>query len=93
MSCGRPHETPCTEVLSLVHRYIDGEVTEVDRLQVVQHLDECPPCVQHFSVMRSVKVVVHRSCGPTQAPEELRMQIVTRIRQVSVTYRVEQRDE
>jgi mycothiol system anti-sigma-R factor len=93
MSCGNAHDTPCTQVLSLVHQYIDGEVAEVERLQIVQHLEECPPCVQQFSVMSSVKIVVHRSCCPAPAPEELRMQIVTRIRQVSVTYRAQEQGE
>ncbi len=26
MSCGKPHEVPCTEVLALVYSYIDGEL-------------------------------------------------------------------
>ena len=26
MSCGNPHETPCSEVLARVASYIDGEL-------------------------------------------------------------------
>ena len=26
MSCGKPHETPCSEVLARVASYIDGEL-------------------------------------------------------------------
>ena len=26
MSCGKPHEVPCTEVLAMVYSYIDGEM-------------------------------------------------------------------
>ena len=28
MSCGKPHEVPCTEVLALVYSYIDGEMDD-----------------------------------------------------------------
>ena len=27
MSCGKPHETPCSEVLERVYWYLDGEVS------------------------------------------------------------------
>ena len=87
MSCGRPHETSCTEVLAFVHEFVDGEVTEVRRLQIVQHLDECPPCGDEFGLVSVVKSLVYRSCASEAAPERLRVEIVTRIRQISVTYR------
>lgn len=89
MSCGNPHATPCTKVLEHVHDYLDGEITERVRVQVVQHLEECPPCVHQFQVVRTVKALVHRSCATEAAPERLRLEIVTRIRQVSITYRSE----
>jgi mycothiol system anti-sigma-R factor len=76
MSCGNPHETPCTEVLDAVYSYLDGEIDDHQRALIVQHLDECGPCLQQL----------HRSCACESAPEQLRVQIVTRIRQVSVTY-------
>ncbi len=82
MSCGRPHTTPCTTVLSVIHAYSDGETTQVERIDIVQHLQECPPCEQQFAVVRAMKVLVHRSCAAA-APQQLRAQIVTRIRDVS----------
>lgn len=89
MSCGSPHATPCPEVLGHVHEFIDGEITETERILVVQHLDECQPCVQQFEVVRTVKALVHRSCGSQTAPERLRLEIVTRIREVSISYRAD----
>ncbi len=85
MSCGNPHAVPCTEILSLVHEYLDGEVAEVQRIDVVQHLGECPPCYEQVSLVRAVKIVVHRSCTGKAAPESLRVSIVTRIRQITMT--------
>jgi mycothiol system anti-sigma-R factor len=85
MSCGNPHETPCSEVLALVYDFLDGEATDEDRARIAQHLDECGPCLQQYGLEQAVKALVHRSCA-CRAPESLRVQIVTRIRQVSITY-------
>lgn len=85
MSCGNPHAMPCTQVLSLMHEYVDDEVAEVQRVDIVQHLGECPPCDEQVSLVRAIKVVVHRSCAGEAAPDSLRVSIVARIRQVAVT--------
>ena len=87
MSCGQPHETDCAEVLSLVYDFLDGEVDEADRARIVQHLDECSPCLRQYGLEQAVKALVHRSCTCEHAPDSLRVQIVARIRQVSITYR------
>ena len=29
MSCGNPHETPCSELLDAVYTYLDGEMDQV----------------------------------------------------------------
>ncbi len=93
MSCGNPHATACTEVLEHVHEFIDGEITETERVLVVQHLGECPPCVHQFEVVRTVKALVQRSCASEAAPDRLRLEIVTRIRQVPMSYRSIDSDE
>jgi mycothiol system anti-sigma-R factor len=85
MSCGRPHAVPCTRVLSVVHEYLDGEIAEVERVDIVEHLSECPPCEEQVAVLRAVKVVVHRSCVEQTAPESLRVSIMAQVRQVSVS--------
>lgn len=89
MSCGDPHEKDCSEVLALVYGFLDGEIDDASRAGIAQHLDECGPCLQQYGLEQAVKALVHRSCGCTAAPEALRVQIVTRIRQISITYRTE----
>ena len=93
MSCGHPHETDCSEVLDLVYDFLDGEVSEADRARIVQHLDECQPCLRQYGLEQAVKALVHRSCACEHAPERLRVQIVTRIRQISITYRSTERGD
>jgi len=87
VSCGNPHATDCSEVLAKVYDFLDGEVTDADRTRIVEHLDECGPCLRQYGLEQAVKSLVHRSCGCPPAPERLRVQIVARIRQISVTYR------
>jgi len=43
MSCGKPHETPCTEVLAELYSYLDQELDPPGRAKIAQHLDECGP--------------------------------------------------
>jgi mycothiol system anti-sigma-R factor len=71
----------------MVYTFLDGEVADSDRDRIVQHLEECPPCLQQFGFEQAVKALVNRSCSCEHAPEHLRVQIVTRIRQISITYR------
>ena len=83
MSCGNPHETPCSEVLDRVYEFIDGELDGERRHQIKHHLDECGPCLQKYDLERTVKALVQRSCHE-HAPETLRDKVLLRIRQVQV---------
>lgn len=84
MSCGRHHDTPCSEVLSLTYVFIDGEIDEEHRMLVATHLTECPPCEGHFSIERRVQAMVRRCCETAAAPDSVRQRIVTELRQVTV---------
>jgi len=79
MSCGKPHEVPCTEVLALVYSYIDGEMEDASSGQIRQHLDECGPCLREYGLEELVKRLVHSCCGQEETPGELRTKVLTRI--------------
>ena len=79
MSCGKPHEVPCTEVLALVYSYIDGEMEDSSCAQIRQHLHECGPCLREYGLEELVKRLVHNCCGHEEAPGELRTKVLTRI--------------
>jgi len=85
MSCGNPHETPCTEVLDRVYGYLDGELEDLDCAKIRQHLDECGPCLREYGLEEAVKRVVQKHCGCAPAPAELRAKILVRIREVRAT--------
>ncbi len=83
MSCGEPHETPCSEVLETVYLYLDGECEEHAREHVRIHLDECAPCLRKYGLEQAVKALVARSCAE-QAPVDLRERVLLRIAQVRI---------
>ncbi len=84
MSCGDPHETPCSEVLEAVYLYLDGEQHGEDREHVRIHLDECAPCLRQYGLEQAVKTLVSRCCGSDPVPDELRTRVLTRIQEVRV---------
>jgi mycothiol system anti-sigma-R factor len=83
MSCGKPHDADCAEVLERVFFFIDNELEQADCAQIQHHLDECGPCLEKFDLERTVKSLVARSCSE-HAPESLRDKVLLSIRRVQV---------
>lgn len=80
MSCGKPHSTPCREVLENLYLYIDHEI-DLDGFERIRiHLEECSPCLAEHEIDVLVKKLVCR-CAPEPAPEQLRQKILARLRQ------------
>jgi mycothiol system anti-sigma-R factor len=90
MSCGLPHEVPCSEILDRVYSYLDHELPEEGIAQVREHLDECAPCLREFGMEEAVKKLVHKSCGSEPTPADLRHKVLTRIEAVRVELEVTQ---
>jgi len=82
MSCGKPHDVPCSEVLERLYTYLDGEIEDQSYAQIRQHLDECGPCLREYGLEEAVKRLVHKCCGAELAPSELRVKVMTRIQAV-----------
>ncbi|MCI0686143.1 MAG: mycothiol system anti-sigma-R factor [Sporichthyaceae bacterium] len=81
MSCGRPHEVPCSEILDQVYTYLDNEMPDpAESAKIKAHLDECSPCLDKFGLEKAVKALVHRSCGCDDVPGDLRDKVLERIR-------------
>jgi mycothiol system anti-sigma-R factor len=82
MSCGKPHEVPCSEVLARVYSYLDGEIQGEGCIQIREHLDECGPCLREYGLEEAVKRLVHKHCGHEAVPSELRTKVLGRIEAV-----------
>ena len=89
MSCGKPHDVPCSEVLARVYSYIDDEIeTAGGYAEIRQHLDECGPCLREFGLEEAVKRLVHKCCGSDDVPDGLRTKVLSRIAAVRVELEV-----
>lgn len=92
MSCGEPHETDCSEVLSEVWLFLDHECDETRRLLLEQHLDECSPCLERYGIEEHLKVLLARKCGGEHAPEAFKERLRDKIRKTVVERGVTVRD-
>ncbi|WP_344952687.1 mycothiol system anti-sigma-R factor [Sphaerisporangium flaviroseum] len=79
MSCGKPHDTDCKEVLDKVYTFLDGELDARRRSDIREHLDECGPCLEEYGLEQVVKQLVAKHCGCDTAPDELRSKVLKRI--------------
>ena len=84
MSCGKPHDVPCSEVLARVYTYLDGEIQETGYAEIREHLDECGPCLREYGLEEAVKRLVHKCCGAEKVPTDLRAKVLSRIQAVRV---------
>jgi len=85
VSCGNPHETPCSEVLDAVFTFLDNECDDRQRARIKQHLDECSPCLRQYGIEDEVKELVHRKCGGDRAPDSLKSRVRLRLTEMVVT--------
>jgi mycothiol system anti-sigma-R factor len=84
VSCGKPHETDCSEVLAEVWLFLDHECDGERRQLLEQHLDECSPCLEQFGIEEHLKVLLARKCGGEHAPEALKQRLREKIRKTVV---------
>jgi mycothiol system anti-sigma-R factor len=75
MSCGRPHDTPCTQILASLSAYIDGEVEAQEYRLIAIHITECAPCEHQEKVQRTVQALVIRATDTSSAPASLQARI------------------
>jgi mycothiol system anti-sigma-R factor len=83
MSCGKPHEHDCSEILAQLYLFLDHEIDDASCAEIEQHLDECHPCLKMYDLDRIVKSLVQRSCSE-QAPKPLRERVLFSIHEVQV---------
>jgi mycothiol system anti-sigma-R factor len=82
VSCGKPHETDCSEVLAEVWLFLDHECNEKRRQLLQEHLEECGPCLEQYGIEEHLKILLARKCGGEHAPDEFKERLRQCIRQV-----------
>ncbi len=81
MSCGKPHETDCSEVLAEVWLFLDHECDETRRRVLERHLDECQPCLAEYGLDEKLKKLLATKCGGEHAPPAFKERLRRSIRQ------------
>jgi mycothiol system anti-sigma-R factor len=79
MSCGKPHEVPCRQVLDDVYVYLDAECDREVGQRVKHHLEECGPCLREYGIEQEVKALVARCCSGEVSPDGLRERLRTKL--------------
>ncbi len=69
------HGRDCREALGELYEFLDGELTEVRRLEIQTHLQACLPCWEAFDFEAELKIFVGKRCRET-APESLKERVI-----------------
>ncbi len=72
--------TDCNDALHELFTFIDGELTDENRSQIAQHLDDCGSCLDVFDFEIELRVVLQRKCQE-QVPDALKAKIADAIRE------------
>lgn len=63
------HEAECSDAVSLLWEYLDGELDSVTMVRVREHLERCSPCLEAFDFHAELRQVVQDKCGESMPPE------------------------
>jgi anti-sigma factor (TIGR02949 family) len=75
----------CEKARRDLEEYLRHEVCTTSQVDIAEHLENCPSCQDEALVSRTLTEVVARACKET-APEELRDQVLQRLRAVQATH-------
>ena len=53
-------EMPCQELVELITEYLEGALSETDRIRFEAHLDECGPCRHYVAQLKAVAAGARR---------------------------------
>ncbi|MBO0792161.1 MAG: anti-sigma factor [Ktedonobacteraceae bacterium] len=73
----------CTETQRLLHAYVDAELDMADTLEIEQHLQKCPACLQTYNNAQALRTAIKTSSLYFQAPEKLRKRIGSSVRKAN----------
>ena len=75
----------CEKARRDLEEYLRHEVCKTSQTDIAEHLEYCASCQDEALVARTLTDVVARACKET-APEELRDQVLERLRAAQATH-------
>lgn len=61
----------CNETLRELYTFLDGELADGARHEVVVHLETCPDCLQAFDFHAELKMTIRQKCQSDEMPPGL----------------------
>jgi mycothiol system anti-sigma-R factor len=74
----------CAEVLAEVWTLLDGECSPETQDKLRQHLEDCPPCFQHYGLEERIKALISTKCRGERAPDSLRARLRVEISRTTI---------
>lgn len=74
----------CAKARQDLEEYLRNEMCKTEHADIREHLESCPACAEEARVATTLTEVVARACKET-APEELRNQVLARLRAFQAT--------
>lgn len=72
-------EMPCQELVELITEYLEGALSETDRVRFEAHLDACDPCSQYVAQLKAVAAGARR-ISPDEIPADTRAALLQAFR-------------
>ena len=82
---GAARSYTCAETMAHVDEFIDQELTPQECDRIDRHLAMCTTCRAAYARNIAVKALVRRACACSAAPDDLRVQIRTRISELRIS--------
>ena len=61
----------CQEAVKKLYEYLDRQLTEEEAVEVIEHLERCPPCNDHFRFEEGILTRVSQACRQVEVPATL----------------------
>jgi mycothiol system anti-sigma-R factor len=75
----------CDKARRDLEEYMRNEMCRTEHSDIAEHLEQCAECRDEALIARTLTDVVARACKET-APEELRDQVLIRLREAQATH-------
>lgn len=75
----------CEKALAELEDFLHNELEQKEYADILEHLSNCDSCEGEANVGVVLTKAVQRACKET-APEELRAQVIARIREIQATH-------
>ncbi|KAF0243417.1 MAG: hypothetical protein FD180_3401 [Planctomycetota bacterium] len=76
----------CPEIRKLVHLFTDGELDPRANVDVLAHLNMCPPCNERFSDAKKFEDFLREKLRPQPAPPAVRVRIDSQLRELTAPW-------